>query len=181
MLSGIGSVIGLSLFFISLQVYFDSQYLLSDDTEIINDEFLVLKKDITQLSIIGIGKNLFNDKEINDLKKQSFVNNLAVFKSCKYQVYAHLGSKGGSFPGFKTLAFFESIPSKFIDTPINEWKWDISSETVPIILPTTFVDAYNYGIALSMGTPQISKKLLKTVPLKLKLVETINHILIMEK
>ncbi len=199
-LSSVGSIIGLSIMLISLQLYFDINYLLSDDNGAINRDYIVIKKEISEMSMFQslspendpcscFNKNFktkiscieaghkwecessttFSKSEIEELKKESFVNDLAPFKSCQYQVYAELGSAGNSFPGFATLAYFESVPDEFIDAPTKDWKWDESSEEIPIIMPTTFIDAYNFGIALSMGTPQISKNLLKSVRFKLHL------------
>ena len=51
--------------------------------------------------------------------------------------------------------------------PTNNWAWDTNDIELPVILPSTYIDAYNFGIALSMGTPQLSKKLLTSIPFKL--------------
>ena len=75
----------------------------------------------------------------------------------------------GNFPPFSTLAFFESLPNDFLDVKPKEWKWEQGNEEVPIILPNTFLDAYNYGIAPSMGAPQASKSLIESVRFKLSI------------
>ena len=178
-LSGLGSVIGLSLLLVSLQIYFDVQYIISDDSGSIDKDYLVIKKEISDLNMIQQGlsllsenkklntTNTFSVEEIEIIRKESFVDSLAVFKSCKYEVMARMGSNKGTMPPFSTLVFFESIPDEFIDASTNKWNWEIENEEVPIILPTSFVDAYNFGIAISQGTPQISKKLIENVRFKL--------------
>ena len=178
-LSGIGSVVGLSLLLISLQIYFDVQYMISDDSGAIDKDYLVIKKEISDLNMIQQGlsmlsdnnkiksSNTFSKAEIESIKKESFVDSLASFKSCKYEVMARMGDKEGGMPPFSTLVFFESIPDDFIDATTNKWNWNIGNEEVPIILPTSYVDAYNFGIAISQGTPQISKKLIENVRFKL--------------
>ncbi len=180
-LSGLGSVIGLSLLLISLQIYFDVQHLISDDSGAIDKDYLVIKKEISDLNMIKQGlsiisdseknnfSNTFNKAEIDEIKKEDFVDSLAIFKSCQYEVMAKMGDVKGGMPPFRTLVFFESIPDEFIDAKTNKWNWEINNEEVPIILPTSFVDAYNFGIAISQGTPQISKKLIENIRFKLHL------------
>ena len=169
LLAGAGSVIGLTLLFISLQLYFDFKSLLSHENESMSSEYLVIKKEVSDLSIIGLNSHYFSKEEIKEISNASFVKSMAVFKGCNYQVFAQLSSEGGNFPGFSTLAYFESIPDEFIDVATNNWSWDSNKTEVPIILPTTYIDAYNFGIALSMGTPQLSKQLLSSIPFKLNL------------
>lgn len=168
-LAGAGSVIGLTLLFISIQLYFDFESLLNDGDDLLSNEYLVIKKEVSDLSIIGINNNYFSNEEIQEISNASFVKSMAVFKGCNYQVFAQLSSDGGNFPGFSTLAYFESIPDEFIDVATNNWSWDSNKVEVPVILPTTYIDAYNFGIALSMGTPQLSKQLLLSIPFKLNL------------
>ena len=167
-LASLGSIIGLTLLFLSLQLYMDFRLLLSGENELMSSEFLIVKKEVSDLSILGIN-NSFSEKEIQEIADQSFVKSLAVFKGCQYQVFAHLSSDGGKFPGFSTLAYFESVPDEFIDVTTNNWAWDTNNIEIPVILPNTYIDAYNFGIALSMGTPQLSEKLLTSIPFKLTL------------
>ena len=169
LISGIGSVIGLSILLISLQIYFDINKVVNKDSGLISNEYLVIKKHISDFNILSKKTSSFSEQEILELKGMPFVNDLATFKHCSYQVMAEFASNSASFPRFSTLIFFESLPNNFIDININNWIWDKSSKNVPIILPTTYVDAYNFGIALSMKAPQVSKNLLKTVPFKIKI------------
>lgn len=170
LLSGFGSVIGLSILLISLQIYFDIDKIITKDSGLINNDYLVIKKQISDLNILSKNASSFSDQEILELKECSFVNDLATFRYCRYQVMAEFSSNSLNFPKFSTLIFFESIPNNFIDLDINNWLWDKNSKNVPIILPTTYVDAYNFGIALSMNAPQVSKNLLKAVPFKIKII-----------
>lgn len=166
-LSSIGTVIGLCLLLIAVQVYTDINYAIEHND---NDQYLVIKKQITTLNTIGITSSEFTESQIEDLEKQSFVSNLAPFKSGNgVEVMAVMSIEGGNFPPFSTLAFFESVPDQFIDVETKEWDWKKGSKEVPIILPNTFLDAYNYGIAPSMGAPQASKSLIGSIRFTLKI------------
>ena len=60
-LSGIGSVVGLSLLLISLQIYFDVQHMISDDSGAIDKDYLVIKKEISDLNMIQQGLSMLSD------------------------------------------------------------------------------------------------------------------------
>ena len=68
----------------------------------------------------------------------------------------------------KSLAFFETVPDQFIDVETNNWGWEKGATQVPIILPNTYLDAYNFGIAQAAGTPQVSKGIIGAFSIKLE-------------
>ena len=166
-LASIGTIVGLSILFLSIQLYVDIKSLSSQSNNLIHNDYFVIKKNVSELSSFGINNNSFSNQELEAIANKDFVKSMAVFQGCRYKVFVQLSEKGGAFPEFSTLAYFESIPDKFIDIKTNSWSWSNSDSLVPIILPSTYLDAYNFGIALSMGTPQLSKKLLSTIPFKL--------------
>lgn len=168
-LSSIGTVIGLCLLLIATQVYTDVNFAINDNSNN-NDQYLVIKKKITTLNTMGIKSSSFTKEDIEDLKAQSFVSELAPFKSGSgIEVMVIMSLEGGNFPPFSTLAFFESVPDHFIDVETKDWNWKKGDQEVPIILPNTFLDAYNYGIAPSMGAPQASKSLISGIKFKLRI------------
>lgn len=166
-LSSIGTVIGLCLLLIAIEVYTDINTAIKENN---NDQYLVLKKKISALNTFGMGSSNFTTKNIEELRTQSFVTDIAPFRSGSgFEVMVVMSFEGGAFPPFSTLAFFESIPNRFIDVDTKEWNWEKGNEEVPIILPNTFLDAYNYGIAPSMGAPQASKSLIGSIRFKLQI------------
>ena len=52
--------------------------------------------------------------------------------------------------------FFESVPDGFVDVPLKDWKYEPGSKEVPIILPRTYINMYNFGFAQSHSLPKIS-------------------------
>ena len=167
--ASLGTVIGLSLLFLSIQLYLDIRTMSAQENNFIQNDYIVVKKKVSELSSFGINNNCFSNQELEELSAQNFVKSMAVFQGCRYKVFVQLSQNGGAFPEFSTLAYFESIPDKYIDVETQNWNWEEKDSIVPLILPSTYIDAYNFGIALSMGTPQLSKKLLSTVPFKLKI------------
>ncbi len=167
-LSTVGTIIGLLLLLIAVQVYSDINQAIEKQED--SDQYIVIKKEITTLNTLGLKKASFSKSEVEELKEASFVNDLASFKSGNgFEVLVVMSLEGGNYPPFSSLAFFESIPNDFIDVKTDNWKWEIGSQDVPIILPNTFLDAYNYGIAPSMGAPQASKELIGSVKFQLRI------------
>ena len=167
-LSSLGTIIGLLLLLVAVQVYSDVNFAINNQQE--SDQYLVIKKEITSLNTFGLKNAEFTEEELKELKGEPFVNDLAGFKSGSgLEVMVVMSLEGGNFPPFSTLAFFESIPNKFIDVNTTDWSWKEGNNEVPIILPNTFLDAYNYGIAPSMGAPQASKDLIGSVKFQLRI------------
>ena len=99
---------GRTFLFISLQLYFDFKSIISSENKLIDSDYLIIKKQIPELSILGTNENSFTTQELNEITNASFVKSMGTFKGCRYQVTAHLNKNNTSFPGFSSLAYFES-------------------------------------------------------------------------
>jgi len=62
-------------------------------------------------------------------------------------------------PILSSELFFESVPDGFVDVPLADWKYEEGSHEVPIILPRTYINMYNFGFARSHSLPSISEGL----------------------
>ena len=82
-LASVGSVIGLSLLFISLQLYFDFKSIMSSESKLIDSDYLIIKKQIPELSILGANENSFTTQELNEITNASFVKSMGTFKGCR--------------------------------------------------------------------------------------------------
>lgn len=71
----------------------------------------------------------FKKKEIEDLRSQAFVKDLAVFTPCRYSVFATIGNPSIGFQ-FSTEMFFESVPDDYIDVSSEDWCYDAGSNEV---------------------------------------------------
>jgi hypothetical protein len=63
--------------------------------------------------------------------------------------------------------FLESVPDEFVDAPMADWKYEEGSHEVPIILPRTYINMYNFGFAQSRSLPKISDGLVGMIDFKL--------------
>ena len=68
--------------------------------------------------------------------------------------------------------FFESVPDEYLDVESRKWKYDPESDEVPIILPRTYLNLYNFGFASSQGLPTLSEELIGKVNIRLRLSGT---------
>ena len=162
-ISSIGTVIGTIIIIISIQLYQDVKPLISKNASTLINQQQIISKKINKLSFLQKQIKGFSKKEIEEIKAHKNVKDLAVFSSSNYQVIINVGNQENTIPGFYTLAFFESIPQRFLDESYEFQEWDSSIKEVPVVLPKNYLDAYNYGLALSMNTPQISEAILKSL------------------
>ncbi len=167
-LSILGAVIGLSLLLVVTQTYTNLNLVKQGDSGAINSQYLVLKKKISASATLGFGSSTFNKEEYNDIKNQSFVKDIAPFKSGRnFQVFVEVDlntRQSGS-----SLGFIESLPDHFIDVQAENWKWSNGDEFIPIIMPTSFLDMYNFGLAETMNTPKISKEMAGMLIVKIRI------------
>ncbi len=125
--------------------------------------FLVFNKAVNDKTI---GATNLSDAEIADLKAQPFVDALGVLTPSRFKVAAQ--SISDKIPFYSDI-FFESVPDEFIDLKSADWKWDASSNYIPMIVPNQFLDMYNFGFATSQDLPQLTQDLVKSLPMEIKI------------
>ena len=65
--------------------------------------------------------------------------------------------------------FFESVPDGFVDVPLKDWKYTPGTQEVPIILPRTYINMYNFGFAQSHSLPKISDGLMGMIDFNIQI------------
>jgi hypothetical protein len=125
--------------------------------------FLVLNK---ILSDQNLGATALKDEEIEDLKKQSFVESVGLLTPSRFK--ASIQSASDRFPFFTDIAF-ESVPNDFIDVTSKDWKWNENALFVPIIAPNMFLDFYNFQFSFSQNLPQLTHTVVKMIVFKVNL------------
>jgi hypothetical protein len=120
--------------------------------------FLVINKDVNS------AKSTLSAAEIQDLRSQPFIKSVGLLTPSKFKVSAETNSD--KFPLYTDL-FLESVPDEFLDVNDPKWKWSLNSGYIPVIIPNMFLDMYNFGFAVSQGTPQLTPDAIKLITLKL--------------
>ncbi len=169
-LSSVGLVMGIVLITLTLEFYFDYKNLTNQSQEdALNADFLVITKEINELHTSGILTTAFNDKEINNIESKDFFTEVKPFIKNNYEAF--IESKNDEFPlKFSSLVTFEAIPNHFIDVKTDNWNWNETSTYLPVIVPRSYINMYNFGMADVQGLPVISENLISnfTVSLNIK-------------
>ena len=127
-------------------------------------DFLVVNKIIDADNQVSENKNAFTQPEIDDVRKQPFVQSLGEIKANNFTM--KLESYSEAMP-FYTDGFCEAVPDEFIDVKSEQWKWSEGQKDLPIIVPSSWLDIYNFGMSLSQkNLPQLSAEAIKALPLK---------------
>lgn len=157
--TGLG--IGVLLLLASLQMFINIQGLMKKASIRKNGfDYISVTKIITN---DNMGKdNRFTPAEIEELKKQPFVDDAAPLISNRFKVIA---SAGDAIP-FSSDVFLEALDNNFIDTVPPNFKWTEGQIKVPIIFSSDFLEMYNV-FAPSYGLPQMSQATASNVTISL--------------
>ncbi len=159
----LGIMLGLTILMGALSFYLDVKPIFEDKESFWKDEYIIINKRINitdtyaQIQSDTAKKPLFSEKDIDDLKKQSFVKDVAEFSSCSFKISAS-SSNDGPIAGFYSDLFFEAVPDKYVDVNFANWKWEENNEFIPAILPKAYLNLYNFGFAQSQNLPQVSEE-----------------------
>lgn len=160
----LANLVGLSIIFIGIQIYSDLHPILNDNDSFLQDEYIILTKKVNTVgSILGKSPS-FSKKEINSLKDQSFIQDVGLFEASHFNIRANINFIGKQF-GIATDMFFESVPDNFIDVESTDWIYNTEKEEIPIIIPRSYLDLYNFGFAASKSLPKVSEGLINSVVL----------------
>ena len=127
---------------------------------------MVVVKRVSTLRTVSGNAPTFREREVKELREQPFVSDVGEFVASQYSVYATIGLGDMQM---STEMFFEAVPDKYIDVNLDRWKYHTDSDSLPIILPQTYLNLYNFGFATSKGLPAISADLVRQVPVSLRL------------
>lgn len=149
-LSYIGLGLGVLLLLASVQMYINIDQLLNKNNSRKDGfDFIPITKMITNQNM---GRdNHFETTEINEIKKQPFIEDAAPLIPNTFKVTA----EAGSMIPFSSDIFLEAINNNFIDTVPPNFTWNEGQEVVPVIFSSDFLEMYNM-FAPSGGLPQIS-------------------------
>jgi hypothetical protein len=152
-----GLWIGVLLLLVSMQMFIDIDRLLQGNSPRKSGyDFISISKTITN---DNMGKdNTFNSADLDNLKAQPQIENVAPLIANQFRVRA----TAGDIIPFSTDLFLESIDNDFIDTVPPSFAWRPGQLVVPIIFSSDFLEMYNV-FAPAQGLPQLSAKTISSV------------------
>ena len=162
------SLTGMFIVMMSVQIYSDVLPFFQGDDTIVGKQYIIVSKQVSTVSsLMGDENTSFSDEEIKELEEQPFCRSVGKFTASGYKVYCSVGV--GGMMNMGTDMFFESVPDSYIDTDLSKWAYNPGDNTVPIILPKSYLSLYNFGFASSQSLPKISESVASAVNLDIRL------------
>ena len=152
------NLFGMLIVLFGFQFYKDILPVFTQQDSFMKADYLIMSKKIGMGNTISGRSNTFSGSEIDDVSAQKFVKKVGKFTSTEYKVDASMGVNGVNV--LNSELFFESVPDDFVDVSLKDWKYEPGSQEVPIILPRTYINMYNFGFAQSHSLPKISDGLM---------------------
>ena len=162
----LANLFGMGVIMLGIQFYKDVVPLFTMD-DAFDDNFIVISKHISTVKSLSGSNNAFKKGEIEDIRSQSFCVDAGEFTSSQYKVNATMGLKGSD--ALSTEMFFEAVPDQFVDNKKADWSYTEGSDSVPVIIPSTYIALYNFGFAQSRGLPKVSNGLVGMIEMKIRI------------
>ncbi len=159
-------LVGAAIVMLACQLYADLRPLLTQQTDVFRGHAITLSKNVSVLQSLNKRGIYFTDKEIAELEAQPFVAQVARFTSSAFHTKASINFGG---QGLYTDLFFESVPDRYIDVRSEDWRWDSTSNFIPVIIPEDYLSLYNFGFAESQALPVLSKGTIEQVAFTIEL------------
>jgi hypothetical protein len=157
--AGLG--IGVLLLLASVQMYINIQQLLKENVARKSGaDFISITKTITNETMGQVQKNSFNQADIDELKKQPFIEGVSPLLANQFRVQL----SAGSIIPFQTDLFIETLDNDFIDTIPPTFTWQEGQLDIPIIFSSDFLEIYNV-FAPGQGLPQVSAETASGIPI----------------
>lgn len=151
------NLFGMFIVLFGFQFYRDVLPVFTAEDSFMKADYLIMSKKVGTGNTISGRSNSFSGSEVDEVANQPFVKKVGKFTSTEYKVDASMGVAGTNV--LNSELFFESVPDEFVDVPLKDWKYQPGDGEVPIILPRTYINMYNFGFAQSHSLPKISEGL----------------------
>ena len=159
-------LVGAAIVMLACQLYADIRPLLTQQTDIFRGHAVTLSKNVGIMQSVNKRGIYFTEREIAELERQPWVEHVAQFASSAFQAKASISFAG---QGIYTDLFFEGVPDRYIDVSSEDWRWDSTSNFIPVIIPEDYLSLYNFGFAESQSLPVIAKGTVEQVSFSVEL------------
>lgn len=159
------NLVGMTIIILGIQFYTDTRAIFDEEDSFMKPGYLIINKKISSLSTITGKSTAFSAPDIQDLQRQDFVEKIGTFTSSSFDVRATFNLDDAT--NISTDMFFESVEDEFVDVKTDEWTFREGDHEVPIILPRSYLDLYNFGYAQSRNMPKLSEGILGAIRLQI--------------
>lgn len=155
----LANLFGLSIILCGFQFCQDVLPVLTSGDSFMKRDYAVVSKRVSLVRTLGNSRTGFSPNELQELGQQDFARSIAPFTPARYGVYASIGTTKGLSMG--TEMFFESLPDEYIDADLSNWHYERGSTELPVILPRSYLNLYNYGYAQARHLPVITERMVR--------------------
>ena len=158
---------GMFIVILAFQFYKDIAPIFTGEDNFLHANYLVVNKRIGSGTTLSGRMQTFDEEDIEDLRSQPFIDDVAFFTNTAYDVHATMGINGQSL--LSTELYFESVPDDYIDIDTRAWSYKPGADSVPIILPRVYINMYNFGFAHNKQLPKISEGVLSMIDVAIRI------------
>lgn len=148
------NLFGMFIVLLGFQFYHDVLPVFTAQDSFMRSDFLILSKKVGTAAVFSGSNHSFDKSETDDIAQQKFTKKVGKFTSTEYKVDANMGIGGHAV--LNSEIFFESVPDEFVDISLANWHYNAGNKEIPIILPRTYINMYNFGFAQTHSLPKIS-------------------------
>lgn len=156
----LASLIGFTILLCGIQFSRDILPVFSQGDSFMKEDFLVISRKINALHSLNPAAARFTKSEIEALRDFPGIIKVGAFTPARFKVTGGMQMEGTDLY-FQTYLFFEAVPDEFLDVTTDSWHFNPGDTALPIIIPRTYLNLYNFGFAESRGMPRITEGLLK--------------------
>ncbi len=158
------NLLGMLIVLLGFQFYRDVLPVFTQGDSFMSADYLIVSKRISTATTLSGRSSSFTSAEEAEVREQKFARKVGAFTSTEYKADARMGVNG--VPVLSSELFFESVPDGFVDVPLDQWEWQEGGD-VPIILPRSYINMYNFGFAQSRSLPKISDGLVGMIDFRI--------------
>ena len=153
------NLIGMTIVLLGYQFYRDVVPMLTAEDGFLKSDFIVVSKKVGTAQTLSQRSLAFTQAEIDDLSSQRFISRVGAFTSAEFKVDASMSIDGKQV--LNSELPIESVPDEFVD--VEDGLWKMEGDTVPIILPRSYIAMYNFGFAQNRSLPKVSEGLVSLI------------------
>ncbi len=148
----VGTTVLLCTSWITFYLYFEASLTTAER------QFTTVFRKVTIFSTLDRETNFLTKTECDKISSHPAVEQAQAFQSSLFRAVASIEVPQQG--RISTELFFESVPDNMLDVP---FEGSGPENTIPIIIPKTYLNLYNLGFSRSQGLPVVSPALLKSL------------------
>lgn len=162
-LAGLGFSLGLFVLLGALRFGGDVREILYPGDTADQTQMIVINKKVNLGHTLGLGETGFSSDEIEALRGQSFVRDVAPILTTDFKVSG--GISFGLGRDLQSELPFEAVADRFLDKHPVGWGWQPGQAQVPVMVSREFLALYNLGFAAAQGLPQLTERTIGLFPM----------------